>query len=105
MHIVGFLIGSAFGIAAALCAAFMLFELATRTPVLKWVALPFDLLLNLISWRPSADVSIALDGATRGRFSMSSMRLPGWHAFKAFIERARNHRESFGDGYQPEYAG
>jgi len=56
---------------------------------------------DALPWRPTADDSIALDTATRQHFSLA-MKLPSWSTFRAFIERARNHREHVGDGFLPE---
>lgn len=73
----------------------------TATFVADLVAAPFLLILDALLWRSTADESIALDAAARRHFSLA-IKLPSWSTFRAFIERARNHREHVGDGFLPE---
>lgn len=49
------------------------------------------------------DHRLSIDAETMVRTStVPVLRLPSWASFRAFIERARSHREHVGDGFYPE---
>lgn len=88
---------SPMSVCTALLGALITATVAAFSTAVSWLFSPLR-----DTYAPDAKFSLELDAALRADALPPPKRLPSWAAFRAFIERRREHDERLGGGFLPE---